>query len=247
MIAPWQRRADGAFLSGWSIPAPRDVEQGNRITKGRPVPTRPVKLKAPRRLPGSLTVVEVTTILTACTRLRDRFLIALLAETGMRIGQALGLRHADFVSRRREVTIIPRNDNANGARAKTRTVTTVPAVGIVHGRRDEPLRHRGHQRAGHDRHPTMVLEEPDHTEVSLQLRHVEVEKQPVDALHLQRDVIAQHLSSGSGYGHHRLRSCRPHAYTRGHHRQRRLTNARLRLATADRSRHMTRRAGAKPR
>jgi integrase len=126
MIAPWQRRADGAFLSGWSIPAPRDVEQGNRITKGRPVPTRPVKLKAPRRLPGSLTVVEVTTILTACTRLRDRFLIALLAETGMRIGQALGLRHADFVSRRREVTIIPRNDNANGARAKTRTVTTVP-------------------------------------------------------------------------------------------------------------------------
>jgi integrase len=98
----------------------------HHVTKGRPVPTRPVKLKAPRRLPGSLSVVEVTTILAACTRLRDRFLLALLAETGMRIGQALGLRHADFVSRRREVTIVPRDDNANGARAKTRTVTTVP-------------------------------------------------------------------------------------------------------------------------
>jgi len=115
-----------------SLVAWRRVPRGSykpflhHVTKGRPVPTRPVKLKAPRRLPGSLTVVEVTTILTACTRLRDRFLIALLAETGMRIGQALGLRHADFVSRRREVTIIPRNDNANGARAKTRTVTTVP-------------------------------------------------------------------------------------------------------------------------
>jgi integrase len=44
----------------------------------------------------------------------------------MRIGQALGLRHADFVSRRREVTIVPRDGNANGARAKTATVTTLP-------------------------------------------------------------------------------------------------------------------------
>jgi integrase len=88
----------------------------HHVTAGRPVPTRPVKLKAPRRLPGSLTIVEVTTILAACTRLRDRFLFALLAETGMRIGQALGLRHADFVSRRREVTIVPRDDNVNGAR-----------------------------------------------------------------------------------------------------------------------------------
>jgi integrase/recombinase XerD len=44
----------------------------------------------------------------------------------MRIGQALGLRHADFVSRCCEVTIVPRADNANGARAKTVTVTTVP-------------------------------------------------------------------------------------------------------------------------
>ena len=98
----------------------------HHVTAGRPIPTRPVKLKAPRRLPGSLTVEEVTAILAACTRLRDRFLMALLAETGMRIGQALGLRHADFVSRRREVSIVPRSDNVNGARAKTRTITTVP-------------------------------------------------------------------------------------------------------------------------
>ena len=115
-----------------SLVAWRRVPRGSykpflhHVTKGRPVPTRPVKLKAPRRLPGSLSVVEITTILAACVRLRDRFLIALLAETGMRIGQALGLRHADFVSRRREVAIVPRDDNVNGARAKARTVTTVP-------------------------------------------------------------------------------------------------------------------------
>lgn len=94
--------------------------------KGRPIPTRPVKLRAPRRLPRTLTAEQVTLLLAACARLRDRFLFALLAETGMRIGQALGLRHADFVSRRCEVSIVPRADNANGARAKTRTTATLP-------------------------------------------------------------------------------------------------------------------------
>ena len=84
-----------------------------------------MKLRVPRRLPGTLTAVEVTALLAACERLRDRFLFALLAETGMRVGQALGLRHADF-SRRREVHIVPRADNVNGARAKTASLVTVP-------------------------------------------------------------------------------------------------------------------------
>jgi integrase/recombinase XerD len=68
-----------------SLVAWRRVPRGSfepflhHVTKGRPVPTRPVKLKAPRRLPRTLTVEEVTLILAACTRLRDRFLFALLA------------------------------------------------------------------------------------------------------------------------------------------------------------------------
>ncbi len=115
-----------------SLVAWRRVPRGSfkpflhHVSKGRPIPTRPVKLKVPRRLPVTLSVAEVAVILAACPRLRDRFLFALLAETGIRIGQALGLRHSDFVSRRRELRIVPREDNANGARAKTRTVTTVP-------------------------------------------------------------------------------------------------------------------------
>lgn len=115
-----------------SLVAWRRVPRGSykpflhHVTAGRPIPTRPVKLRVPRRLPGSLSVAEVTAILAACTRLRDRLLFALLAETGMRIGQALGLRHADFISRRRQVSIVPRDDNANGARAKTAAAMTVP-------------------------------------------------------------------------------------------------------------------------
>ncbi len=64
-------------------------------------------------------------MLAAPARARDRFLLALLAETGMRVGQALGLRHADFVSRDRVVWIVPRTDNVNGARAKLRSPVTV--------------------------------------------------------------------------------------------------------------------------
>jgi integrase/recombinase XerD len=36
----------------------------------------------------------------------------------MRVGQALGLWHCDLGSPSREIRIVPRPDNANGARAK---------------------------------------------------------------------------------------------------------------------------------
>jgi integrase/recombinase XerD len=98
----------------------------HHVTRGRPIATRPIKLRVPRRLPATLNVEEITRILAACDRRRDRFLFALLAETGMRIGQALGLRHEDFVSRERRVVIVPRDDNANGARAKCVSPVTVP-------------------------------------------------------------------------------------------------------------------------
>jgi integrase len=98
----------------------------HHVSKGRPVPTRPVKLAVPRQVPRTLTDEQILAVLAACDRLRDRFLFALLAETAMRIGQALGLRHADFVSRDRQVRIVPRADNANAARAKTRAVHTIP-------------------------------------------------------------------------------------------------------------------------
>ena len=80
----------------------------HHVTKGRPIPTRPIKLPVTRRLPQALSTEQVVAILGACEHLRDRFLMALLSETGIRIGQALGLRHADFISRNRELRIVPR-------------------------------------------------------------------------------------------------------------------------------------------
>jgi integrase/recombinase XerD len=98
----------------------------HHVTKGRPIPVRPVKLHVPPRAPRTLEAGQIVAILAACEHLRDRFLLSLLAETGMRVGQALGLRHADFVSRKREVHIVPRSGNANGARAKLRSAAVVP-------------------------------------------------------------------------------------------------------------------------
>ncbi len=100
--------------------------------RSRRAPRRPVRLRPTRRLPETLTAEEVAVLLGACEHLRDRFLLALLAETGMRIGQALGLRHADVVSREATVRIVPRDDNANGARAKCRGEAAIPvSAGLV--------------------------------------------------------------------------------------------------------------------
>ena len=63
----------------------------HHISKGQPQARRTVALKAPRKLPRVLTVAEMQAILDACGRLRDRLLFALLYESGMRIGEALGL------------------------------------------------------------------------------------------------------------------------------------------------------------
>ena len=98
----------------------------HHVTKGKPIPVRPVKLHVPRQAPRTLEPGQVVAVLAATEHLRDRFLLSLLAETGMRVGQALGLRHSDFVSHRREVHIVPRADNANRARAKVRSAVVVP-------------------------------------------------------------------------------------------------------------------------
>jgi integrase/recombinase XerD len=104
----------------------------HHVTRGRPVPIRPLRLRQARHLPRALGTEDIVALVEACDNLRDRFLLVLLAETGMRIGQALGLRHCDFVSHRKELMIVPRADNANGARAKTTEVTTIPiSAGLV--------------------------------------------------------------------------------------------------------------------
>ena len=69
--------------------------------------------------------------MAACDRLRDRFLFTLLGASGLRIGEALGLRHSDIDAAARLVAVVPRT-NANRVRAKGAGGRRVPvSAGVI--------------------------------------------------------------------------------------------------------------------
>lgn len=89
-------------------------------------PRKLVAVKVPSMIKPSLTGEELSTVLQAPGRWRDRLLLALMGLNGLRVGAVLGLRHEDISLRRRELRIQPREDNANGARAKRRSPLMLP-------------------------------------------------------------------------------------------------------------------------
>jgi integrase len=116
---PRRRPARGllAHLDARSAPGPSPLVRVHRGHRDRP----------PLLLPA-----EVQAILDGCAvfdeaagewvgNLRDRMLFSVLAESGVRLGEALGLRISDFVLGRggtAYIEIVPRSGNPNGARVK---------------------------------------------------------------------------------------------------------------------------------
>ena len=66
-------------------------------------------------------------LLAAASTTRDRLLLSAQYDLGLRVGQALGLRHGDLNPMRRQVVICRRDDNANGALSKQKTQFIVDA------------------------------------------------------------------------------------------------------------------------
>lgn len=95
------------------------------LTKSRPGKRSMLKLKEPRKFPGCLTKEEVKTLVDACNSLRDKLLIKVLYETGMRKGELLGLRIEDMGDGARNEIAIVERDNRNGARVKNGAERTV--------------------------------------------------------------------------------------------------------------------------
>lgn len=63
--------------------------------------------------------VEIIEILQACTNTRDQLLLLMIAETGFRIGEILGVDYTrDIDYQRKTVRVYFRDDNENEARAK---------------------------------------------------------------------------------------------------------------------------------
>lgn len=98
----------------------------HHITKSKPVRTRLLKLKQPQKQPKTLSQEQIEALVGACKNTRDKFLICLLNDSGLRIGQALGLHHSDIQSWDNVLTVVPRDDNANDSRAKTKSPYQVP-------------------------------------------------------------------------------------------------------------------------
>jgi len=107
----------------------------------RTVRARALKARAQVSFPEALTSEQAGAVLACCRRPREHFMVILLLETGLRIGEALGLRRADMHllpdSRGLGCTVVGAHihvrhrANPNGALAKSRFPRTVPVSDAV--------------------------------------------------------------------------------------------------------------------
>jgi len=75
---------------------------------------RRMKLKLPEVLPRAMNPADVKKLLSVIDDIRDRALILLLLRTGMRMGEALGLRLNDLDMRERKVHLFQGEKNSMG-------------------------------------------------------------------------------------------------------------------------------------
>lgn len=78
-----------------------------------------LKLKVPKSKPKTLSKEEIGTLIRACNNLRDKFLLNLLYETGIRIGEALSLWIEDFDISDMIIDLQDRGELENNAEIKT--------------------------------------------------------------------------------------------------------------------------------
>jgi integrase/recombinase XerD len=101
-----------------------------------------IRVRVAEQFPEALDAADLDRLLTACDRVRDRLLVSLMALTGMRIGECLGLRREDMhlLPDSRVVGCgvegphvhVRRRANPNGALAKSRFPRSVPVTdGLV--------------------------------------------------------------------------------------------------------------------
>jgi integrase/recombinase XerD len=94
----------------------------HHLDEGKPTNKNILKMKEPRRKPKALHKDEVEHIYESTTNIRDRLLIQLLFETGLRIGEALSLFMEDFIFDHKNghrIRLTDRGELENGAKLKT--------------------------------------------------------------------------------------------------------------------------------
>lgn len=138
------------------LPPGFDVGESGQF---RTVRARALKARAQTPFPEALTPEQVEAVLGCCRRPRERFVVLALLETGLRIGEALGLRRADMHllpdSRGLGCAVVGAHvhvrhrANPNGALAKSRFPRSVP-VGEATLAAYADYQHERVERAGED-------------------------------------------------------------------------------------------------
>lgn len=92
------------------------------VNKDRALSKNILKIKEPRRKIKVLTKEEMQEVYNATTNIRDEFLIKLLYETGLRIGESLSLFIEDIIfdhNKGHRIRLVDRGELPNGAKLKT--------------------------------------------------------------------------------------------------------------------------------
>lgn len=92
------------------------------VNKDKPSSKNILKIKEPRRKLKVLSKEEIQEVYNATTNIRDEFLIKLLFETGLRIGEALSLFIEDIIfdhNKGHRIRLVNRGELPNRARLKT--------------------------------------------------------------------------------------------------------------------------------
>jgi integrase len=114
-LNPIERRPD---------PALQGVSERHRPFMGgasrqRPV-RRAVRVKTVQRVPRPLSEAQVQGLLSQLRRRRDRAIVLLMLQGGLRPGEVLGLHLEDIAYGRRRVVVRHRDDHPKGARSQSR-------------------------------------------------------------------------------------------------------------------------------
>lgn len=134
------RIADQLVEPRWMAFLPAGFDPGER-GEFRTVRVRQVRARAQSAFPEALSAEQSQAVFAACRSPREVFIVRLLYDSGLRIGEALGLRREDMhllpVSRALGCAVVGphvhvrRRANPNGTLAKSRYPRTVPASDAI--------------------------------------------------------------------------------------------------------------------
>lgn len=114
-----------------NLPGSRYKALLHHVYRDKPVQRRIISVRQPKNTPTTITSKQVKLLISNCYNFRDKFLVNLLYETGMRIGQALCLRHNDIISWDNEIHLQPHNENINDVRTKSRRPNTIHVTPLL--------------------------------------------------------------------------------------------------------------------